>query len=46
MRLTLVLLLAGLGIAVIVFVATSGHVILLPILLILPLGLLGLRRGR
>jgi hypothetical protein len=44
--LTVVLLLAGLAIGLIVFAATSGHVIFLPILLIVPLGLLGLRRRR
>jgi hypothetical protein len=44
--LTIVLLLAGLAIGVIVFVATSGQVLFLPILLILPLGLLGLFRRR
>lgn len=41
----LALLAAGLAIAVIVFVATGGHVIFLPLLFI-PLGLLGLGRRR
>jgi hypothetical protein len=45
--LTVRLVAIGLGIAVIVFVLTAGHVVFLP-LLFLPLGLfsLGHRRGR
>ena len=46
MRATLLLLLAGLGLAVILFAVTGGHLILLPILLILPLGFFGLGRRR
>jgi hypothetical protein len=38
------LLLLGVAIAVIVFLATSGHVLFLPLILVLPLGLLF--RGR
>ena len=39
------LLLAGLAIAALVYLLTGGHVIFLPILLVLPLGLLaGIRR--
>jgi hypothetical protein len=34
----------GLVIALIVYLATSGHVIFLPILLVFPLGLLSWRR--
>jgi hypothetical protein len=34
----------GLAIAAAVYLATSGHVIFLPILFVLPLGLLSLRR--
>jgi hypothetical protein len=41
---SLSLLLVGLVVAAVVFLATSGHVIFLPILLILPFGLLGWRR--
>lgn len=42
------LLLVGLAAAAIVFAATGGHVIFLPFLFVLPLGLFGLgrRRGR
>ena len=40
------LLLLGLVIALIVFLATGGHVIFLPLVLIIPLGLLGIRRRR
>jgi hypothetical protein len=43
---SLILLLAGLAVAVILFAATGGHLILLPIFLILPLGLFGLSRRR
>lgn len=46
MRFSLVLLLGGLAVAVIVFAATGGHVLLLPFLLVLPLGLFGLGRRR
>jgi hypothetical protein len=39
------LLLLGVAVAVIVFLATSGHVLFLPLVLVLPLGLL-FRGGR
>ena len=45
-RLTLMLLLGGLAVAAIVFAATGGHVLLLPFLFVLPLGLFGLGRRR
>jgi hypothetical protein len=38
------LLLLGLAIASIVFLATGGHVIFLPLVLIFPLGFFGIRR--
>jgi hypothetical protein len=41
---TLAILLAGLLIAGLIFLATDGHVFFLPILLVLPLGLLSWRR--
>lgn len=40
----MILLLLGLAIALIVFLVSGGHVIFLPLILILPLGLFGLRR--
>jgi hypothetical protein len=41
------LLLAGLILAVVVYLATRGHVLFLPLLLLLPLGFRGgRRRGR
>ena len=40
------LLLLGLAIALIIFLATGGHVIFLPLVLIIPLGLFGIRRRR
>ena len=40
----MILLLLGLAIALVVFLVSGGHVIFLPLILILPLGLLGLRR--
>ena len=46
MRATLLLLLVGFAVAVLIFAATGGHVIFLPLLIVLPLGLLGLRRRR
>jgi hypothetical protein len=46
MRATLLLFLAGLAVAAIVFAATGGHLIFLPFLLVLPLGLFGLGRRR
>jgi len=39
-----ILLLLGLAIALIVFLVSGGHVIFLPLILILPLSLFGLRR--
>jgi hypothetical protein len=36
--LTLIILLGGLAVALIVYVATGGHVIFLPLLLLFPLG--------
>jgi hypothetical protein len=39
-----ILLLLGLAIALIVFLVSGGHLIFLPLVLILPLGLFGLRR--
>ena len=42
----ILLLLLGLAIALIVFLATGGHVIFLPLVLIIPLGLFGIRRRR
>jgi hypothetical protein len=35
----------GLLIAVVVYVATAGHLIILPLLLFLPFGMLGRRRS-
>ena len=46
MGLMLLLLLAGLVVGVVVYAATAGHVVFLPLLLVLPLGFLGLRRRR
>jgi hypothetical protein len=43
---SLLLLLAGLALAVILFAATGGHLIFLPIFLILPLGFFGLGQRR
>jgi hypothetical protein len=45
-RFSLILLLSGLAVAAIVFAATGGHVLLLPLLFVLPLGLFGLGRRR
>ena len=42
----MILLLVGLAIAVIVFLVSGGHVIFLPLILILPLGLFSFRRRR
>jgi hypothetical protein len=45
MPLTLVVLLAGLAVAVLVYVLSGGHVFFLPLILLLPLGLfIGCRR--
>jgi hypothetical protein len=43
-RFTFTLLLAGIAIAVLVYVISGGHVLFLPLLLILPLGLFFGRR--
>jgi hypothetical protein len=43
---TIVLLLAGLALAAVIFLATGGHVLLLPLFVVLPLGFLGLGRRR
>jgi hypothetical protein len=39
-----ILLLLGLAIALVVFLVSGGHVIFLPLFLIIPLGFFGLRR--
>jgi hypothetical protein len=44
--LTLVVLVAGLAIAVLVYVISGGHVFFLPLILLLPIGLLIGRRRR
>jgi hypothetical protein len=46
MPLTLVVLVAGLAIAVLVYVVSGGHVFFLPLILLLPLGLFIGRRRR
>ena len=46
MALTVVLLLAGLAIAVLVYVVSGGHLFFLPLLLLLPFGLFIGRRRR
>ncbi len=46
MRLTLIVLLAGLAIAALVYVVSGGHVLFLPLILLLPLGLFIGRRRR
>jgi hypothetical protein len=46
MRLSLLLLLAGLAVAAILFAATGGHLLFLPFLFVLPLGLFGFGRRR
>jgi hypothetical protein len=46
MPLTLVVLLAGLAMAVLVYVVSGGHVFFLPLILLLPFGLLIGRRRR
>ena len=46
MPLTLVVLLAGLAVAVLVYVLSGGHVFFLPLILLLPLGLVFGRRSR
>ncbi len=44
MRFTFFVLLAGLAIAALVYVATEGRVVFLPLILLLPLGLFAFRR--
>ena len=46
MRFPLLVLLVGLAVAAIVFAASGGHLIFLPLLLVLPLGLFGFGRRR
>lgn len=46
MPVTLLVLLAGLAIAVLVYVLSGGHVFFLPLILLLPLGLFVGRRRR
>jgi len=46
MPLMLVVLIAGLAIAVLVYVVSGGHVFFLPLILLLPLGLFIGRRRR
>ena len=46
MRVTLFVLLAGLAIAALVYVISGGHVIFLPLVFLLPLGLFFGRRRR
>jgi hypothetical protein len=43
---TLLLLFAGLTVALIVYAATGGHVLFLPLLLVLPLGFFAVGRRR
>jgi hypothetical protein len=42
----LILLLLGLAIAAVVFIVSGGHLILLPLFFVLPLGFFGLGRRR
>lgn len=42
----MILLLLGLAVAAIVYLASGGHVLLLPLFFILPLGLFGFGRRR
>ena len=44
MSLTLIVLLAGLAVAFLVFVVTGGHVVFLPLILLFPVGLFFARR--
>jgi hypothetical protein len=46
MPLTLVVLVAGLAVAVLVYAVSGGHVFFLPLILLLPLGLFIGRRRR
>jgi hypothetical protein len=43
---TVLLLLAGLAVALIVYAATGGHVLFLPLLLVLPFGFFAFGRRR
>jgi hypothetical protein len=45
-RLTLLLLLGGVFVALLVYAVSGGHVLFLPFLFVLPLGLFGLGRRR
>jgi hypothetical protein len=45
-RATLFLFLAGLAVAAIVFAVSGGHLLFLPFLFVLPLGLFGFGRRR
>jgi hypothetical protein len=45
-RFTLVLLLGGLFLAALIYVVTGGHVLFLPLLFVLPLGIFGFGRRR
>ena len=42
----MILLLLGLAIAAVVFIVSGGHLILLPLFFVLPLGFFGLGRRR
>jgi hypothetical protein len=44
MRFTLLILLAGLAVAFLVFVISGGHVVFLPLILLFPLGFMFRRR--
>jgi hypothetical protein len=44
MSLTVIILLAGLAVAFLVFVITGGHVVFLPLILLFPVGLFFARR--
>jgi hypothetical protein len=46
MPLTLIVLVAGLAVAVLVYAVSGGHVFFLPLILLLPLGLFIGRRRR
>ena len=46
MPLTVVVLLVGIAIAVLVYVISGGHIVFLPLILLLPLGLFIGRRRR
>ena len=46
MRFTLLVVLGGLAVAAIVFALSGGHLVFLPLLLFLPLGVFGFGRRR